>query len=252
MTDYARTRRGSDDSESFFCRFTFGQFFALLVLEVFTLFFVFYLGARYGREFLGLDRSPTVAVVGEGKPGVDAKVTTTDDPEAKKIAKDLIEKAQTPELKERIARMLENEAPQNPQRETATTVMPETTEELPASGGDAVAPRTAGSSPMPFRAPDQAGEEAGASVIRVKSAENARYSIQVGSYQQMSEANGKVMEWKERGYPSYVMIADIPDRGRWYRVRIGGFASRADASRYLAKLKAKEQVDDALIVLNEQ
>jgi cell division septation protein DedD len=241
MTEYGRQRRVSNDSESFFCRFTFGQFFALLVLEVFTLFFVFYLGARYGREFLGLDRAPSVAVVGGETQRTEAKVTTTDDPEAREIAKDLIEKAQTPELKERIARMLESDAPKAPQQETSATEGPPQRSAAPVE-----------SSPMPFRSPERAGEEAQASVIRVKSAENARYSIQVGSYQQMSDANGKLKEWKERGYPSYVMIADIPNRGRWYRVRIGGFATRADASRYLAKLRTKENVGDALIVLNEQ
>jgi cell division septation protein DedD len=89
-------------------------------------------------------------------------------------------------------------------------------------------------------------------MIRVKSAENAKYSIQVGSYQQISEAHQKVDHWRKRGYPAYMMIADIPNRGRWYRVRLGGFASRNDASNYLHNLKKEEGVQDALIVLNEQ
>jgi cell division septation protein DedD len=239
MADYSRNRRGGEESESFFCRFTFGQFFALLVLEVFTLFFVFYLGARYGREFLGLDKGPKVAVVAPADEATVPTVTTTSDPEAKEIAKDIISKARTPELKERISRMLEEGGP-------ATPAMPSTAPEPMAE-----APKPA-REPMPMRPPASKPEDTEGGVIRVKSAENARYSIQVGSYQQMAEAADLAEQWKERGYPAYVMIADIPSRGRWYRVRLGGFATRKDASRYLAKLRVKENVSDALIVLNEQ
>jgi cell division septation protein DedD len=235
MVDYSRSRRDTDDSDSFFCRFTFGQFFALLVLEVFTLFFVFYLGARYGREFLGLDTKSQVAVVGTQTSKTTPTVATTDDPEAKEMAKEIIEKAQTPELKERIAEMLNKDAP--PANVAAVESAP-------------VQTQTPESKPMPMRPP--APEERGESMIRVKSAENAKYSIQVGSYQQISEAHQKVDFWRKRGYPAYMMIADIPNRGRWYRVRLGGFASRNDASNYLRNLKQEEGVQDALIVLNEQ
>src|SRR3989338_1118586 len=109
-----RHRRSDEENESFFCRFTFGQFFALLVLEVFTLFFVFYLGARYGREFLGLDRNAEVA-----QEEVAPKVPTTDDPEVAAMARDLIRQAKTPELKDRIAKMLDNEQKTPPASEKA-------------------------------------------------------------------------------------------------------------------------------------
>ncbi len=39
--------------EDYFCRFTFGQFVTLILLELVTLFFVFYLGARYGPDLIG-------------------------------------------------------------------------------------------------------------------------------------------------------------------------------------------------------
>jgi cell division septation protein DedD len=248
MSDYSRTRRQVDENENFFCRFTFGQFFALLVLEVFTLFFVFYLGARYGREFLGLDREPPVTVVGQAPAQFPARVPTTQDPEAQRMASELVSKARTPELKERIKEMMGRETQEEP-----AAAMPEQPMAPPQDEPEEpTAAATPQEGPMPFRSPEASGTETGSGVIRVKSAENARYSIQVGSFQNMDEANTKVQTWKQKGYPSYVMIADIPNRGRWYRVRIGGFATRADASRYLAKLRVKENVDDALIVLNEQ
>ena len=48
-----------------------------------------------------------------------------------------------------------------------------------------------------------------------------------------------------------MMIADIPDRGRWYRVRIGGFAKKEDAQKYLERFRSDEGVE-AIVVLNEQ
>ncbi len=87
-------------------------------------------------------------------------------------------------------------------------------------------------------------------MIRVKSGSNARYSVQIGSYPSMQEGTQIVERWKE-GYPAYMMIADIPDRGRWYRVRLGGFENREDAARYLKELQTRENVE-ALVVLNEQ
>lgn len=44
-----------EEDEEYFCRFTFGQFVSLALLEIVALFFVFYLGARYGPAMLGLE-----------------------------------------------------------------------------------------------------------------------------------------------------------------------------------------------------
>jgi len=241
MSEYARTRRDTEGEESYFCRFTFGQFFALLVLEVFTLFFIFYLGARYGREFLGLDRSTPNVVVGATTTSQGGKVVTTEDPEAQALANDLMAKAQTPELKERIAEMLKKDGMATPPATaiptTATTVPPPTPEspsitvstrvneqvpsqlastEEPTAAALAQIPPTqepAKEQSMPMRAPNET-DQSNTSMIRIKSADNARYSIQIGSYPNLAEANGIVSQWKGKGYPAYMMIADIPDRGR--------------------------------------
>ncbi len=247
MPEYMRSRRG-EESENFFCRFTFGQFFALLVLEVFTLFFVFYLGARYGRGLLGLDKAPAVAL--QGEQAAASQVITTADPEVKQMAKDLISKADTPELKDRIRKMI-SEA-QNEERgrmPEVVSVEREPTEERPVEIPVDSVPEAP---PAVEQQPVQQAEPArDAGVVRIKSAENAKYSVQVGSYPDMAEATRVVERWKGKGYPAYLMIADIPDRGRWYRVRIGGFESRGEATRYMDEFTSRESVE-ALVVLNEQ
>lgn len=286
MSDYMRSRQG-EESDSFFCRFTFGQFFAILILEVFTLFFVFYLGARYGREFLGLDR----AVLASAESSRDESssineatgVLTTSDPGAEKLAKELVAKASTPELKDRIARMFEEaKAASEPKMlppEAAVQQIPNTNDaspqlSQPAVAADAEQPSLAEgpAAPEPVRQMPESELEAakvvpgerqtdvtlppsssemGNSVVKVKSVDNARYSVQVGSYPKMDEANRATERWKTKGYPAYVMIANIPDRGQWYRVRIGGFTSRGEAEKYLGEFKTKENAE-ALVVMNEQ
>lgn len=264
MSDYMRNKKG-EEADNFFCRFSFGQFFALLVLEVFTLFFVFYLGARYGREFLGMEKAPVSAIEGESATQTQApaeeQVISTTDPGAEKVAKELIEKAKTPELKERIAKMFE-EAKGNNNPPPIEAASPPQTEAHPVTGPvEQVQNKPVEETPLaaqqqtaPQQALDAAAKEtapAKGSFIRVKSGDNAKYSIQIGSYPKLDEASKIEGEWKEKGYPAYIMIADIPDRGRWYRVRIGGFESRQDAGRYLTDLKGNENVE-ALIVQNEQ
>jgi cell division septation protein DedD len=245
MPEYMRSRRG-EESESFFCRFTFGQFFALLVLEVFTLFFVFYLGARYGRGLLGLDKLPAVALE-SGKPAA-SQVITTADPEVREMARDLINKADTPELKDRIKSMISEAQRDSPPRTPeVVTREREPTQERPVEVPVDSVPEV----PEAERRVSAAEPGRDAGVIRVKSAENARYSVQVGSYPNMAEATKVVERWKGKGYPAYLMIADIPDRGRWYRVRIGGFESRGEAMRYMDEFTSRENVE-ALVVLNEQ
>jgi DedD protein len=251
MSDYTRSRRG-DGGDGFFCRFTFGQFFALLVLEVFTLFFVFYLGARYGRDFLGLKSSQQLSSNIVSIDEVDARVLTTGDPEAARMADELISRAKTPELKQRIRNMIQGA------QKTNSRTMPEV-ERRNHMNEMAAAEEPSPDRPIVHekktekaleRAEIRQKENATTSVIRTKSPMNARYSVQVGSYPQMAEASKVVDRWKNKGYPSFMMIADIPDRGRWYRVRLGGFESREDATHYLRELKSREDVD-ALIVLNE-
>ena len=270
MTDYLKARKPGEESEGFFCRFTFGQFFALLVLEVFTLFFVFYLGARYGPQFLGLEKNGAV-VVGEASKEEGPKVVTTDDPEAARMAADLMNKAKTPELKERLAQMLGRAPEGNPiqpadvgRADLAPQTPPYPTPPPQATTVPAPPPTTAGEPPVsdqemakapepatkPMRQAEPATEvEKGA--VRVKTAENAKYSLQVGSYQQMTEANTAVERWKAKGYAAFLMIADIPDRGRWYRVRVGGFASRDEAKKYQQQFESQEATT-AIVVMNEQ
>lgn len=190
---------------SYFCRFTFGQFFTLLVLEIFTLFFIFYLGARYGKEFLGLPSATTAkdATLPEIKSTDLTAVATTKDPEIHALAKEILEAAPTPDLKERVAEMLEEGKG--------------TTDQLP-------------------------NKEKIKPVIQTAPAD-AKFTIQVGSYTNPDEAHQVVGQWKSKGYPTFLVSADIPGKGRWYRVRLGSFQTKPEAQVFLDQFKQKEGVE---------
>lgn len=207
---------------SYFCRFTFGQFFTLLVLEIFTLFFIFYLGSRYGRELLGIVPPPAKTVAGsDTAPLPPDSVHAAHDPEIQALAKDILETAPSSDLKQRVAKLLEEGPPPAPAKEPPAEAEAEA---APAAGTTAVIPT----------APPK-----------------ARFSIQVGSYTNPDEAHAVEEHWKQKGYLSFVLSADLPDRGRWYRVRVGAFQTKDEAQNYLNEFTLRENQVDAFIAAHE-
>ena len=55
--------------------------------------------------------------------------------------------------------------------------------------------------------------------------------VQVGSTQERFEAERIAARFASRG--ARVSVADVPGKGRWYRVRMGSFDTREAADRYL-------------------
>lgn len=220
---------------SYFCRFTFGQFFTLLVLEIFTLFFIFYLGARYGREFLGIETP--VAEQRAGLPEVTTTssqvASTTADPEIRALAKDILEQAPPSDLKQRVEEMLGER-----ERRTENREQKQKTETETENGKQKTENREPKVGNQELRTKNQEPQP----VIQT-APENARYTIQIGSYNNVDEAHTMVTHWQEKGYPAYLTSADIPEKGRWYRVRVGGFENKELAQTYLDEFKHKEGVD---------
>lgn len=216
----------------YFCRFTFGQFFTLLVVEIFSLFFIFYLGARYGRELLGIEVLAK-AEKGEGSVPIVAtdisKVSTTADPEIRALAKDILNSAPTADLKERVQEMLQEAPKQAPVVDNRpVTQKPVVEKETPPPSAEKTSPETPEAPPV---------------IQATPTTMKGKYTVQVGSYTDPNEAHLMQNHWKEKGYPAYLVSADIPDRGRWYRVRLGGFDTREEATQFLEAFKQQEGIE---------
>ncbi len=69
-----------------------------------------------------------------------------------------------------------------------------------------------------------------------------RFTVQVGSYPERGQAEEEVRNMKKRGYAAFVVASDIPDKGRWFRVRVGSFSNKQSAERLAGQMKAKDGI----------
>lgn len=193
--------------EDYFCKFTFGQFVTLAILELATLFFVFYLGAHYGPELLG-----TRMKAGE--------VTT----------------------------ILPSEEPKDVQGELPEPNYKYTFPEL-LTDGEGGGPVVGAQAPQENLKYDE--EKAITShAVRVKPSEIAKYTLQVGSYPSPEEASKVITGLQGRGYDAFMSIGKIPDRGTWYRVRVGSFGDKKSAEDFKANFTQKEK-SPGIVVLSD-
>lgn len=69
------------------------------------------------------------------------------------------------------------------------------------------------------------------------------WTLQLSASQSQDEADKFAARLREKGYAPFVIKADVPGRGTWYRVRMGSFASKDAANRYLTDFKRETQMD---------
>lgn len=62
-------------------------------------------------------------------------------------------------------------------------------------------------------------------------------TIQAASFKDPKDAEQMVATLKKKGYPAYKVIGIVPERGVWYRVRIGRYGTSDEAAATLKKLK---------------
>jgi cell division septation protein DedD len=68
------------------------------------------------------------------------------------------------------------------------------------------------------------------------------YQLQVSSFRVQSEAQAFADQLRARGHKAYVLEAHVPNRGTWFRVRVGPFASQHAAAQYRASFEDREHV----------
>ena len=64
------------------------------------------------------------------------------------------------------------------------------------------------------------------------------YYVQVGAFTERAQAQAAADRYKKQGYTAVVANPKLSDTKNWYRVRLGGYASRDRAVDLLAKLNA--------------
>lgn len=77
---------------------------------------------------------------------------------------------------------------------------------------------------------------------------SGKYSIQLGSYRTLKEAEDFANGFKIRGYNPIVNEVQIQTTGTWYRVSLGVFDTVSDAKEYVLKEKSLFEGQDYLFV----
>jgi cell division septation protein DedD len=73
------------------------------------------------------------------------------------------------------------------------------------------------------------------------------YTLQVVSYEQRKEAEVFASALRARGHRAFVAQADVPERGRFYRVRVGPFSTRHEARAYQDRFEEAEHMRTILV-----
>ncbi len=292
----------------YFCKFTFAQFFTIMILAVFTLGFMFYIGARYGNDYLRLGQTTSASLGTASISTIPGAVPMDGEKgeEMLKTAREALQTTQSERLQQQVANVLQNPAayqqqlaqqpagslppgavppgavgPQagqpggivSPQDQAIAAIQQaqqaqqaQFAQQAQPQGVPTTVARTsnervneyetpvAAAAPQPLPAPraipQQPTPDDEPASAAPKSATGSTFSVQVAASQNMTEANQWVQTWRDRGYSAFLMVADLPEKGRWYRVRLGTFPTRDTAETFAGQLKAKEQIE-AIAVQNE-
>ena len=76
---------------------------------------------------------------------------------------------------------------------------------------------------------------------------DGEFTLQVISYDSPEPARGFADGLRARGHEAFVVKADIPERGRFWRVRIGPFKSRGKAEKYRKRFEEEEHMNTFVV-----
>ena len=71
-------------------------------------------------------------------------------------------------------------------------------------------------------------------------------TIQAASLKDQNDADRMVAKLKQKGYAAYKVIGVIPDKGIWFRIRVGYYENSAEAANTIKQLK-KDGLDAFLV-----
>jgi DedD protein len=69
------------------------------------------------------------------------------------------------------------------------------------------------------------------------------FTLQLGASPNRDDAERQAARLREKGYAPYIVTAEVPGKGTWYRVRMGSFPTKDSATRYLQDFKRETQAE---------
>jgi DedD protein len=80
------------------------------------------------------------------------------------------------------------------------------------------------------------------------SSSRVRYTLQVASYPDKDGAEHDVKKLKQNGYAAFIVAAEVPGKGVWYRVRLGSFSNKSSAEKLQKDVHAKQGISTIIVV----
>ncbi|MFZ5469654.1 MAG: SPOR domain-containing protein [Myxococcota bacterium] len=97
---------------------------------------------------------------------------------------------------------------------------------------------------VPTRTKDGGLKEALARASRpTETVPDGAFTLQLSASQDRAEAERFVAKLRDRGYAPFIVQAEVPGRGTWYRVRMGSFGTKEAATRYLQDFRRETNLD---------
>lgn len=82
---------------------------------------------------------------------------------------------------------------------------------------------------------------------RPQPGESSVFTLQVASFETRDEANAFAGDLRTRGHSVFLVRTSTPERGTWFRVRVGPFNSRREATRYQTRFERQERLPTFLV-----
>ena len=86
------------------------------------------------------------------------------------------------------------------------------------------------------------GAKPAAAASAAPKAGKGKYTLQLSSFQDRAEADAFAAKVAAAGYKPYVIQSDVPDRGTFFRVRLGEYGTHEDAIAAKADFEAKQHI----------
>lgn len=106
--------------------------------------------------------------------------------------------------------------------------------------------------PVATRTHDGGGlKEAFGKVQRApETAADGAWTLQLSAYQDRDEADRFAAGLRDKGYAPYIIEANLPGKGTWFRVRMGRFGSKDAAGRYLEDFRRETAMNGIVAPAN--
>lgn len=89
-------------------------------------------------------------------------------------------------------------------------------------------------------------------VEKASAGQDGKFTLQVVSYRSRVDAEAFAETLQTRGHEAFVMHADIPGRGTFFRVRIGPFKHQSEAERYRRTFEKDEAMNTFVVRKRER